>query len=139
MIIVIDTNIVISALIKDSVTRNIIMYSGLNFFYPEISLHELRKHKDLVIRKSGISEEAYEDTLGKIFEYILLIPTEEIKEKLNEAKQIMLRIDPDDVVFVAAALAYPDAIIWSDDTHFDRQSKIKVAKTKQFMKLFYKK
>lgn len=106
------------------------MYSGLNFFYPEISLHELRKHKGLVIKKSGLTKEAYEDTLAKIFEYVLLIPTEEIKEKLDEAKQTMLRIDPDDVVFVAAALAYPDAIIWSDDNHFERQSNIKVVKTK---------
>lgn len=138
MIIVIDTNILISALIRDSFTRNIIMYSGLNFYYPEISLHELRKHKQLIIKKSDLTEEAYEDILAKIFEYVLLIPTEETTEKLEEAKRIMLHIDPDDVVFIAAALSYPDAVIWSDDAHFDRQSSIKAIKTKKFKQLFLK-
>jgi len=138
MIIIVDTNVLISALIRDSVTRKILMYSGLNFYYPEISLHELRKHREMIMRKSGLSSDGYENVLGKILEYVLLIPTEEVKERLEEAKSIMLHIDPDDVVFAAAALAYPDAIIWSDDRHFEGQSKIKVVKTGQFMRLFYR-
>lgn len=138
MIIIVDTNVLISALIRDSVTRKILMYSGLNFYYPEISLHELRKHREMIMRKSGLSSDGYENVLGKILEYVLLIPTEEVKERLEEAKSIMLHIDPDDVVFAAAALAYPDAIIWSDDRHFEGRSKIKVVKTGQFMRLFYR-
>lgn len=138
MIIIIDTNVLISALIRDSVTREIIMYSGLGFYYPEISLHELRKHRKLILKKSGLSEEEYESILGKLFEYVLLIPTEEIEKKLGEAKSVMLHIDPDDVVFIAAALAYSDSIIWTDDAHFERQSRIRVAKTRQFVRMLYK-
>ena len=138
MIIIIDTNVLISALIRDSVTRKIIVYSGLNFYYPEISLHEIRKYKNLILKKSGLSEDDYENLLGKILEYVLLVPTEEIEEKLEEAKSIMLHIDPDDVVFIAAALSYPDSLIWSDDAHFEKQARIKVLKTYQFMKLFQK-
>ena len=33
---VIDTNIILSALIKDSSTRKIILKSGWNFYYPEM-------------------------------------------------------------------------------------------------------
>lgn len=138
MIIIIDTNILISALIRDSVTREIIMYSGLNFYYPEISLHELRKHRKLILRKSGLSEEEYEHILAKPLEYTLLIPTEEIRKNLEEAKSVMLHTDPDDVVFTAAALAYPDSIIWSDDARFERQSRVKIVKTKQFVRMLYK-
>ncbi len=49
MIFVIDTNILISALIRDSTTRKIIVKSGWEFYYPEISFHEVRKYKGLVL------------------------------------------------------------------------------------------
>src|SRR3989344_5243093 len=133
MIIIIDTNVLISALIKDSLTRKIIVFSGLEFCYPEISLHELRKHKNLVLKKSGLKESEYENILNKLLEYITLMPTEKINEHLEEAKEIMHRIDPDDIVFIAAALCYPDSIVWSDDKHFEKQDKVKVLKTKDFI------
>jgi len=138
MIIVLDTNILISALIRDSVTREIIMSSGLDFRLPELSMHEIRKHKTMILGKSGLPESAYENTLNKLMEYVLLIPTEEIKEMLDDAKKIMLHIDPNDVVFLAAAMAYPSAIIWSDDRHFERQKKVAVVKTEQLFRMFYK-
>ena len=69
MIIVTDTNILISALIKDSLTRRIIIGSGMNFCYPEISLHELRKHKKMIMDKAGLTKDELEDLLDKILEY----------------------------------------------------------------------
>ena len=50
MKIIIDTNVLLSALIKNSSTRTIIMESGWTFYYPEMSFHEVRKYKDLVIK-----------------------------------------------------------------------------------------
>ena len=69
----------------------------------------------------------------------MLVPDEEIGKNLDEAKNVMLHIDKDDIVFIAAALAYPDSIIWSDDSHFERQSRIKAVKTPRLMALLGKK
>jgi len=120
MIVVIDTNVIISALIKDSLTRKVIIESGLNFVYPEISLHELRKHKKTIVDKSGLPEKDIDKLLDKLLEYVVLIPTEVVKSHLDEAKIIIQKIDPNDVVFIAASLAFRDAVIWSDDRDFER-------------------
>ena len=36
----------------------------------------------------------------------------------------MNEIDPDDVIFIATALAF-NAIVWSDDIHFKMQNRVK--------------
>ena len=46
----------------------------------------------------------------------------------------MSAIDPDDVPFIAAALA-TGADIWSDDPHFAKQKKIRIWKTMGLAKL----
>jgi len=58
-----------------------------------------------------------------------------IKSKLKEAKEIMGAIDPDDVPFIAAALAVENDGIWTDDTHFDRQKRIRVFKTTSLVRM----
>lgn len=135
--IIIDTNIIISALIKDSITRKIIIESGLSFAYPEISIMEIRKYEEIILKKSGYSKEEFELILNKLLEYINLIPIGLINNKLNEAKEIMLNIDINDAIFIAAALSFKSQI-WSDDSDFDKQNKIKIIKTKDMIKLFEK-
>ena len=136
MKIIIDTNILLSALIKDSVTRKILIEAEWQFFYPEMSFHEVRKHKDLVLDKSGMKNEEYIQVLNQLFQNIELIPEESIYPTLKEANDIMGKIDPDDAVFLAAALGIPNSLIWSDDSDFDKQLKVRVLKTKDVVKLF---
>lgn len=52
-----------------------------------------------------------------------------IKYKFEEAKYIMDKIDKDDTPFIALALAVTNDGIWTDDKHFEKQSRIKVWKT----------
>lgn len=133
---VIDTNILLSALIKDSMTRKIIIESGLDFYYPEMSFHEVQKYKELVIKKSKMSENEYDKLLELVLSNISIVPNEKIIKNLDLSKQIIEHIDPDDVVFVAAKFSIQDAIIWSDDSGFDKQNKVKVLKSKEVVRLF---
>ena len=137
MKIVIDTNIIISALLKDSTTRRIILDSKWNFYYPEISLQEIRRHKELILKKSGMKEEAYAKTLDKIFMHIKMVPGEQANLRLKEAIIQLQDIDPDDVIFLATALSIEGAVIWSEDIHFEKQNKVKVFKTKEIISLFF--
>lgn len=136
MILVIDSNILLSAMIRDSDTRKIILESGWSFYYPEISFHEIRKYKALVLEKSRISEEEYNQLLGLLLKHITLVPTEMFLNNLKEADEIMGKIDPDDVVFLAVAMSLSNSEIWSHDSHFQRQNKIKVLRTEDIVKLF---
>jgi predicted nucleic acid-binding protein len=137
MIFVIDTNILISALIRDSTTRKIIVKSEWEFYYPEKSFHEVRKYKNLVLEKSGMDEQEYTEMLNYLLKHIKLVPEELIQQKLEKANKLFGKIDPDDVVFLAIALSLDNSKIWSDDSHFEKQDEVKVFKTKDMVKLFY--
>ncbi|MFH1590712.1 MAG: PIN domain-containing protein [archaeon] len=45
----------------------------------------------------------------------------------------MDRIDPDDAIFIATALATPGSSIWSDDKDFEKQDRIHILKTKDIL------
>ena len=133
MKIVIDVNRVLSALIRDSTTRKIILNSQFEFYFPEPSLEKIRKYKDYILEKSGLSEEEFKDLMAILFKYIRIVPTEEIEKNWSEAKKIMEHIDPEDVVFITTALSIADSVIWSDDGHFEKQDKVKVLKTENII------
>jgi predicted nucleic acid-binding protein len=137
MNLVLDTNVLLSALIKDSTTRMIIAKSEWSFYYPEISFCEIRKYKSVVLKKSGMSQQDYVKLLAYLVKRIVLVPDEQVNKNLEAAKKIMAHIDPDDVVFVAAKLSIPNSIIWSDDKDFDKQSKVEVLKSEQVARLFF--
>jgi predicted nucleic acid-binding protein len=134
MKIVVDVNVLLSALIRDSTTRKIIRKSELDFYFPEPSLHKIRKYKSYILEKSGLTEQEFTEILANLFKYIHLVPEEEIKRKWQEAKEIMEKIDSEDVIFVATALSLPELIIWSEDKDFDKQKRVKSIKTEEIIR-----
>jgi predicted nucleic acid-binding protein len=50
MRLVLDTNILIAALIKDSITRRILLLPDLEFLLPAFALDELAKHRGKIVR-----------------------------------------------------------------------------------------
>ncbi|HLD41431.1 MAG TPA: putative toxin-antitoxin system toxin component, PIN family [archaeon] len=137
MKVIIDTNIIISALIKDSITRKIIVESGWEFYYPEVSLHELRENKTEILEKSGLEETEYLKLASKILSYMNLLSDEQIAVNLNQAKKELGKIDPDDIPFLAAALSIPDSFIWSHDSDLEKQKLVKVIKTKDILEFLF--
>lgn len=135
MIVVLDVNIILSALIKDSSSRRLLLDLDFDFCFPEPALNKIRKYKDYIIHKAGISLLEYLVVLNILFKFIRVVPTEEILANWNQAKEIMEKIDTEDVVFIATALSQEESIIWSDDKHFEKQRKIKVIKTKDVINL----
>ena len=133
MKVIIDVNVILSAMIRDSTTRKIILNSGLDLYFPESSLHKIRKYRSYILEKSGIAEEEYDKIMATLFKYIRLVPTEEIEKNWSKAKKIMGHIDPEDVVFIAISLSITDSAIWSDDGHFEKQDKVKIIKTKDLV------
>ena len=134
MNIIIDTNIFISALIKDSLTREIIVNSPFHFFITEGELIEIKKYEKLIIKKSGLSAIELKELIRILLKYMNVVRNDLILEHKNKAKEIMGKIDKDDVIFIATALA-KNAVIWSDDKHFQKQKEIKIFTTKEIKNL----
>ena len=55
MKVLVDVNIVIAALIKDSKIREIIK-NKIDCYFPEISFHKIIKYKEYIVKKAEITE-----------------------------------------------------------------------------------
>jgi predicted nucleic acid-binding protein len=132
MNIVIDTNIFISALIKEGIVRKIIAEAGHNLLFPEFEFEEIKRHKQEIIKKSGLSEKEFDILLLRLLNYVKIIPTNIILNYKKRAFEIIGKIDSDDTMFIATALAF-NCPIWSEDKHFKKQNKIKIITTKDMV------
>lgn len=133
---VVDTNILLSALLKNGLSREILTNFNFRFFTPSFALSEITKYKEYVCKKSSLTEKQFNSTLRKIFEYIIIIPLDEYVSCINEAKTLIK--DASDAPFLACAISL-DSARWSNDGHFKEQKKIKVFTTEEFIKRFLKK
>lgn len=59
MKLVLDSNIIFSALIKKSKTRDIILSDLFELYAPEYIFNEITKHKELLLRKSKMDREEW--------------------------------------------------------------------------------
>ena len=135
MIIVLDTNVFISALVKDSITRRLIVENKNILLFPENIFQEIREHKEEIIKKTGLSQEDYDKLISKILKYVYIVPKELVIFRKDQAYEIVKDIDVDDVLFFATALIFKNSIIWSDDKKLKNQNKFKVLNTKEIKKL----
>ncbi|UCH96564.1 MAG: putative toxin-antitoxin system toxin component, PIN family [Candidatus Aminicenantes bacterium] len=143
MRLVVDTNIIFSALLKKgSNALDIIMSDKFEVFIPKFLIIEIFKHKEKIIRVSKLSEDEVIESLYLILKYCTVMNDEDIPgEILNQAFQDVKEIDPKDVIFVAAAITL-DARLWSGDKKLinglkDKNSNIFV-RTKDLVEFFKK-
>jgi predicted nucleic acid-binding protein len=134
MNVIVDTNVLVSALIKNSTTRRLIFESGKLFLFPSYIFQELEKHKQVILKKSSLSEEEFNILLNLILSKFFIVPDSILYPYRKKALEIMRRIDSDDMIFIACALAYPNSVIWSNDKKLKNQKKVKILNTKEIMK-----
>jgi len=128
MIIVVDTNIIISALIKESIIRKLILNKNFEFITPSYTLSEIEKYKNEICKKANMTYKEFYLLLDKLFNYIKIMNINFYSNYLKEAKKSISDIK--DVPFLACALAF-NAVIWSDDQHFKQQKRVKALTTKE--------
>jgi predicted nucleic acid-binding protein len=135
MRLVVDTSRIIAALIRNSASRTILLSDKIEFITVNFTRLEMEEHKGEILEKAKISEKEFELILSVLLSHVQMISDIAMERKLDEAREIMYSIDPDDVPFIAAALTVENEGIWTDDAHFDRQTRIKVFKTSSLVKI----
>lgn len=134
MKLIVNTNRIIAAIIKDSYSRKILLSLAAELIMINLSHQEIEKHKSEIKEKSNLTDNELDYLLIKFKEKLMLLDDGVIQKYMLEAKGIMEKIDANDVPFIAAALA-TDSDIWSDDLHFQRQKRIKIWRTKDLVPL----
>jgi len=135
MKLVVDANVVISALIADSKTRELIVTLEPDLLTPEFVHDEIGNYEDLVVEKSGMTPDRVVQFIDLLFQYIEVVPAGEFYPYIEEADVAIGDTDPDDVLYVACALA-TDADIWSDDSDFEEQDVVETHSTSNVIDSF---
>jgi len=132
MKIVVNTNRIIAALVKDGLSRKIITHFDAELITVGFGKKEIENHREEILKKARISEDSLDLVLEKLFQKLIVLDDRVIEGHLEEAEDIIGNIDKDDVPFIAAALA-TNCVIWSDDHHFKKQKRIEVYTTKELI------
>lgn len=126
MRVVIDTNVLMAGLLKDSVVRTVLLSRNISFFLPEHALSEIKKHENELLTKSGYHKGELKFLLNSLLQNIKVVPQKMIKNFMEKAELIMKDIDIKDSSFIATALVIKADGIWSYDNHFKEQNVIPV-------------
>ncbi len=113
---VVDTNLIFSALIpKASKIREILFESNMTFYSPNFLITEIYTHKDKLLKSSKLTDSEFYLYFNGIIERIKFIPTDYIgKDSRQKAYDLCKDIDIKDMPFIALAidLGIP---IWTGD------------------------
>ena len=120
MKLVVDTNRIIAGLIRDSTSRRILLSDKFEFLTVGVTKSEIEEHKQEIIDKAKVTGEEFNKIFSLLFSKIFVISDVTIEAKMEEAKQIMDDIDPDDTPFIALALSVENDGVWNDDKHFQQ-------------------
>ena len=135
MKLIVDANILFSALIKDGVTRELILNDKLKLFTPEYIFEEVLNHLQELEIKTRASKNQIEEILQELIDEskIYIMTLNSIKSYKKKAKEI----SPDirDVPYFAAALKIKGGI-WLNDKELKKQKHVKIYSTSDLLKLF---
>lgn len=120
MKLVIDANAVISALIADSKTRELIVTLEPDLLTPAVVHDEVENYQDLIVEKSGMESDRVTQFIDLLFQYITVVPADDFHPAIERADEAIGDTDPDDVLYLACAIDC-NAGIWSDDSDFEEQ------------------
>lgn len=130
MKLVIDANIAFSLLKKDSFTRKLIQEYSLELYSHKFILEELREHSEELCELLNIHTEKFERVM-EIFSKLVNLDVNVSPQQINWASKLIL--DQDDRQYLALALKL-NCPIWSEDPHFNEQTKVPVFTTSKLSK-----
>ena len=134
MILIIDANVLFSALIKDSFTAKLIFHDDILLSTPEFIITEFVKYEDLLLKKMHRTREEYVQIMHMLKDIITVVPMEEYSEYIEEAEKISP--DPKDTLYLALALKLKCAV-WSNDKKLKNQDKVKIYSTEDLVKVLH--
>jgi len=134
MELVIDANILFSALIKKGVTRELMLNDELNLFTPEYIIDEFFEHISGIENKIHSRKYPLVNVLEELLteSKLSIVPLDDIRPYIAEARKISP--DLDDALYFAAALKLKCGI-WSNDKKLKNQKYVDVYATYDLIKM----
>ncbi len=116
--IIVDTNIVFSALLNTNSRIGQILINGKNYFdfySPEYVRFEIFQHKEKIKSIGKLSEDEFIETYGLILRNITILNHSIIPPEIYRNAELLCKdIDIDDTIFVAVS-NFAKGILWTGD------------------------
>ena len=132
MELVVDTNIIISAMLTTGKTQELLFNKSLRFYAPDYLLAELSKYRELIKEKTGFDDREFEKALSLVTQKINVIAFEEYDKYRKTAFEAVS--DKKDWPFIALALS-TKCSLWSNDKKLAEQKIVPVLNTKELIEL----
>ena len=135
MILIVDANVLFSALIKRSFTFDLfglLSDKGLELRSPQYLLEEVNKRRERLLKFSKLKASELDFVTEFLLNKIKIISKSEYESFLSGAKDLAPHAK--DISYFALALKLKCAI-WSDEKAFKKQSKVKIFSTDEIVKL----
>ncbi|MBN2567177.1 hypothetical protein JXB02_03790 [Candidatus Woesearchaeota archaeon] len=129
----VDSNVLFSALIRDSLTRTLLFSMDQEFVAPAYIVEEAERHRDILMRKSRMNGPDFDLLMRLVMGRVRLVPHETLDKHREMSLRCVGPIDLDDAPFIACALAHPGSVLWSDDSHLKKQSLVPVMTTAEML------
>ena len=129
---VVDSNVLAAALIREGTTRNLFLRADLELYLPDFSLEEIRKHRMEYIEKACLNEREFDSVLQTILESFSTLSFLEYAHFEKQAKEISP--DPTDWPFFALAFRM-ECPIWSNEKRLKKQNAVTVYGTTELLRI----
>jgi len=134
MILIVDANIIISALIREIKTREIITQFPSKLLSPDTLVSSVKKYSNLIIKKSRLQKREFEVLFESLMANITVVEENIYSDNIVKADSLIGKVDIENVPYPALALSVPNDGIWSDDKHLKQQKKVRVFTTEEIVK-----
>ncbi|MFH0884213.1 MAG: PIN domain-containing protein [Candidatus Micrarchaeota archaeon] len=132
MILVVDTNVIVAATIRPTITQTLIFRDSFTLYSPEFVKDEIEKHQNEIMKKGGFSKEEFETIISLLYSQINIVPSKEY----IYLKEDILKFSPDKKDWPFLALAkHLDAALWSNDSALKKQNVVKILTTAELLEL----
>ncbi|MGQ4915381.1 MAG: PIN domain-containing protein [Candidatus Asgardarchaeia archaeon] len=134
MRLVVDTNKLLAAFLKNGIVRSILLLSKHEFYTLDYAIFEIEKHKDELLKRIHVKREQFQELMFElILKNVIVIRSSYIEDLIDDALEICKSFDPDDAPFIALALKL-DIPIWSNDKDLrEKQDVVPVVTTAQIV------
>lgn len=130
---VIDTNIIVAAILREGDTRKIIFSKNFELLSPDRAKLEILKHQEEFMKKTNTTKDEFLTIVELTFEKITIMPFEEYEQFKKQALNICPKGHDDDWPFLALALKL-DCTLWTNDKALFSQKQVKTTSTKELIK-----
>jgi len=133
MDLIVDANVLFSALIRKGETSRLILNERLHLYAPEFIFDEFEKYRDLILKKTHRSQMEFDEVLSIYTERIETIPMEEIIREMEQVKEFSPDVKDDP--YLAAAILI-GAGLWTNDSKLRDQDVVPIHSTSDLVYMF---